>query len=97
MFDPLANASCVARFLRELHDERGDWLAAAGAYHSRTPEHATRYRAAFDAHRATAAHEGRIDVSTVVAQAPVPRANTFPLLTEPDGAPRLGSLVPTDG
>jgi hypothetical protein len=61
------------------------------------PEHATRYRAAFDAHRATAADEGRLDVSTVVAQAPAPRANTFPLLTEPAGAPRLGSLVPTDG
>lgn len=101
MFDPLANASYAARFLKDLHGETGDWSAAAGAYHSRTPEHATRYRGTFDAHRAAAiaagADEGRLDVGTAVAQAPAPRANTFPLLTDPAGAPRLGSLVPIDG
>ena len=36
-FDPLANASYAAAFLRDLGAELGDWSVAAGAYHSRTP------------------------------------------------------------
>ncbi|WP_376089055.1 lytic transglycosylase domain-containing protein [Roseomonas sp. CCTCC AB2023176] len=43
-FDPLANARYAARFLKELHGERGEWMAAAGNYHSRTPERAEAYR-----------------------------------------------------
>lgn len=52
MFDPLANARYAARFLGELHEEFGDWSRAAGAYHSRTPKFAGRYRARFDRIRA---------------------------------------------
>ncbi|WP_341212440.1 lytic transglycosylase domain-containing protein [uncultured Limimaricola sp.] len=37
-FDPAQNVDYAARFLRGLFDEFGDWTAAAGAYHSRTPE-----------------------------------------------------------
>lgn len=48
MFDPLANARYAARFLSELHAEFGNWSRAAGAYHSRTPKFANRYRARFD-------------------------------------------------
>ncbi|WGR61125.1 hypothetical protein E3U26_10590 [Paracoccus ferrooxidans] len=48
MFDPLENARYAARFLRQLHDETGDWRQAAGAFHSRTPVHAQRYLARFD-------------------------------------------------
>ncbi|MBL6457982.1 lytic transglycosylase domain-containing protein [Belnapia sp. T6] len=44
-FDPLANARYAARFLTELKSTRADWLAAAGAYHSQTPEYAAPYRA----------------------------------------------------
>lgn len=47
MFDPIANALYAARFLGELYQEKGDWNAAAGAYHSRTEEFATRYAARF--------------------------------------------------
>ena len=43
-FDPLLNARYAARFLRDLHAERGDWMVAAGHYHSRTPERAEAYR-----------------------------------------------------
>ncbi|WP_374434158.1 lytic transglycosylase domain-containing protein [Tabrizicola sp.] len=35
-FDPERNADYAARFLRGLHDETGDWLEAAGRYHSAT-------------------------------------------------------------
>jgi hypothetical protein len=51
MFDPTANADYAARFIAAHHAETGDWTEAAGRYHSRTEEHASRYRAAFEAHR----------------------------------------------
>ena len=44
-FDPLTNARYAARFLGELQASRGDWMAAASAYHSQTPEFAAPYRA----------------------------------------------------
>lgn len=48
MFDPDAGAAYAARFLGTLHAERGDWSAAAGAYHSQKPDRAGIYRARFD-------------------------------------------------
>jgi hypothetical protein len=48
MADPETGAVYAARFLRDLYGEFGTWSAAAGAYHSRTPEIAERYRARFD-------------------------------------------------
>ncbi|MGB3148763.1 MAG: transglycosylase SLT domain-containing protein, partial [Paracoccaceae bacterium] len=47
MFDPTANATYAARFLRDLYAEKGSWEVAAGAYHSRTPAYAERYAARF--------------------------------------------------
>ncbi len=52
MFDPQINATYAAKFLGELFREMGSWSRAAGAYHSRTPEYATRYAARFDRYRA---------------------------------------------
>ena len=43
--DPLSNARYAARFLTELQSSRSDWMAAASAYHSQTPEFAAPYRA----------------------------------------------------
>lgn len=43
MFQPDQNALYAANFLRELHTEFGDWVKAAGAYHSRTRKYADRY------------------------------------------------------
>ncbi|MRX50858.1 hypothetical protein GI374_10445 [Paracoccus sp. S-4012] len=48
MLDPLTNARYAARFLSDLHAETGDWRAAAGAFHSRSPAMARRYLARFD-------------------------------------------------
>jgi Transglycosylase SLT domain len=48
MFDPIENALYAAGYLSELFGETGDWSKAAGAYHSRTPEFADKYRARFD-------------------------------------------------
>ncbi|WP_421988995.1 lytic transglycosylase domain-containing protein [Roseococcus sp.] len=44
-FDPAANARYAARFLGELQAARGDWMVAAGHYHSQTPDLAQAYRA----------------------------------------------------
>ena len=45
-FDPAANADYAARFLRELWEGSagGNWMTAAGQYHSQTPELANAYR-----------------------------------------------------
>ena len=48
MFDPEWTATYAAQFLRTLYEERGSWSAAAGAYHSLTPELAQKYAARFD-------------------------------------------------
>lgn len=58
MFDPLENARYAARFVRDLYAETGDWRRAAGAFHSRTAVHATKYLARFDDLRATLKERG---------------------------------------
>ncbi|WP_035026785.1 transglycosylase SLT domain-containing protein [Gemmobacter nectariphilus] len=86
MFDPLENARQAAAFLADLHAETGDWTLAAGAYHSRTPELADRYRTRFETLLAALPPD----------RGPMPppaRHNAFPLLQ--GGAPSTaGSLVP---
>ncbi|MDO5706072.1 MAG: hypothetical protein Q4G49_13540 [Paracoccus sp. (in: a-proteobacteria)] len=52
MLDPVTNARYAAKFVRDLYRETGDWRAAAGAFHSRTPVHANRYLKRFDDLRA---------------------------------------------
>jgi len=47
MFDPGANARYAARFLSELKAEGRDWIGAAGAFHSRTPSFADKYKDRF--------------------------------------------------
>lgn len=42
-FDPEYNVSYAAHFLRTLYDSSGTWKKAASDYHSKTPEHGTRY------------------------------------------------------
>jgi len=108
MFEPLANAVYAARFLRSLYAERGSWEAAAGAYHSLTPEYADRYAARFAELRGKL--QGGPDqtipeIPDIVLAAygpggapppPVPQAprvNAYPLLQSGDGG-GLGSLVP---
>ncbi len=104
MFDPQANALYAARFLRRLEREFGDWEAAAGAYHSRTPELAERYVARFRSHLGTAndgpaggtkASEPKRQASARPTRRPPPAAAPYPLLAA-GAAPAMGSLVPGD-
>lgn len=88
MFNPLSNARYAAHFLAAQHQETGDWTRAAGRYHSRTAEHAARYRARFSAILAA--------LPTASGPRNVVDLDEFPLLARPA---RLGSLVslPTQG
>ncbi|WP_246138122.1 transglycosylase SLT domain-containing protein [Maritimibacter fusiformis] len=104
MFDPAANALYAAGFLQQLFAETGDWELAAGAYHSRTPDHAERYRARFASYRAMFLAEDALPLRvTAIAggtgggAAPPShaRVNTFPLL-QAGGDAAIGSLVPLD-
>ena len=106
MFDPRGNAMYAARFLRELYAELGSWDKAAGAYHSRTPEHANRYRATYQSHRARFLHEdgGEIPVLPALNDllpddlSPGPlrprreRVNNYPLFLAAGGG-EMGSLI----
>ncbi|WP_093036171.1 transglycosylase SLT domain-containing protein [Roseovarius azorensis] len=97
MFDPTENALYAAKFLAGLYAESGDWSAAAGAYHSRTPHYARKYRARFDRIRQTL-HElpetGPLPAPRLTETPRRHAENNFPLLL-PGAPPRTtGSLVP---
>ena len=86
MFDPVPNALYAARFLLELYEEKGSWEEAAGAFHSRTPEYADRYRARFAAFRAQFEQEDGLPL--VMARAPV---GNDPAATAGGDTPVLGT------
>lgn len=88
MFDPVRNARYAARFLAELYRETGDWMLAAGAFHSRTPEIAEGYRTRVAALRAALPES---ETSTPLHGNR--ETNGFPLL-QPGAAGSAGSLVP---
>lgn len=97
MFDPAANARHAAQFLAELARERNGWSSAAGAYHSRTPAFAERYRARFDAILEGLDPAGTSDVPAPLAspRSPPPVARyQHPLLQARDAPRTPGSLVP---
>lgn len=94
MFDPVLNAAYAAKFLKELYREFGDWSAAAGAYHSRTPTYAQSYTARFtkirNAISPNAPRGGQHDPPSNVLMSDVVNQ---PFIGRGDVA--MGSLVPT--
>lgn len=86
-FDPFINVDYAARFLLGLYAETGDWMHAAGAYHSRTPDRAEVYLASL--RRNVAVANDRIDAFRNVAGGVADRA-TRPLTVQaslPGAAP----------
>ncbi len=69
-FDPAVNVDYSARFLHSLYSETGDWMRAAGAYHSRTPARAEVYLASL--RRNVAVANDRIDGFHAIAGAASP-------------------------
>lgn len=97
MFDPQENAVYAARFLRQLYAELGSWPAAAGAYHSRTPNLADDYSGRFETVLAQLNHAPPASASP---SAPDPFTRTAnPLFVSEQGGSShvLGSLVPVSG
>ena len=95
MFEPIENARYAAEFLKRLYLEYGDWSNAAGAYHSRTPKFANRYKVRFD--RIHKQHPSAPDRDTETSHrlrfAEMPRQNNFPLLQHAGKPQTSGSLV----
>lgn len=90
MMDPRANALYAARLMAQLAKDDQDWVAAAGAYHSGTPEVAERYLARFKPIYAA------LDESTdtvAMATPDEPHQNGFPLLVRGTSG-SSGSIVP---
>ncbi|WP_353534181.1 transglycosylase SLT domain-containing protein [Cognatishimia sp. WU-CL00825] len=101
MFDPNANALYAATFLKQLYLETQDWSRAAGAYHSRTPKYALKYRARFDRFFAQIPTQDQTAVTPAATSKNIPptgalRPNRFPLLLANSAPSTLGSLVPAD-
>lgn len=89
MFDPQKNARYAAQFLAQLYAEKGNWIRAVGAYHSRTQEHATRYKKKF-----SEVHANLVSGDMSESHAVPANENQFPLLQHSNSRPSLGSLVP---
>lgn len=93
MFDPGANALYAARFLLQLKQEFGTWDAAAGAYHSRSPELSARY---LERVRSRLARPAPPASPTVADPAPGPDPARDSRVTwmQPGAPGQLGSLIP---
>lgn len=93
MFEPDRNAAYAARFLSRLYQELGSWDDAVGAYHSRTPEYAAKYKKAYSVHYAEITAGSGPVARSLVRRAGRTRSNNFPLL-KGDGETRFpGSLT----
>lgn len=91
MFDPDRNATYAADYLASHYQRTGDWITAAGAYHSATEAYATRYMARFSDMLDTLSP---LRLAAVLPQdtGGAVRQNRYPLLAGGQGAG--GSLVP---
>lgn len=96
MFDPTQNALYAARFLAELYNETGDWLEAVGAFHSRTPEYAERYKRKYQTILASLETTDVTSDQVAAVEVGQDRINTFPLLAPGTAKTAMGSLVPLE-
>lgn len=105
MFDPAPNALYAAKFLLKLYNEKGSWDKAAGAYHSRTLKHATKYEKRFKTYHAAIIANGKTNSleylasseslsSTLLPKVLKPRVNHYPLLQQNGETSGFGSLAP---
>lgn len=85
MFDPTENAIYAAKFIQSLKTPSASWEDAAGAYHSKTPVYAQKYRTRFGKILAALPSQDKLPGGAVLE-------NGFPLLTQGRGSSRMGSL-----
>ncbi len=94
MFDPDANALYAALFLKDLYGEFGDWVRAAGAYHSRTPKHARRYEVRFEQFLEDLSPLEEVVAVATKQPTATPKPNSYPLIQFAPQRGGLASLVP---
>lgn len=108
MFDPNSNALYAANFLKKLYLEKGNWTDAAGAYHSRTPKYANKYKARFSQihlkyhgninRYSSPVQPPKVDLTEISIESPTStKFNQFPLLQSSSSRKMsLGSLFPAE-
>ncbi len=94
MFEPKKNAIYAARFLESLFRETGNWLDAVGAYHSRTPKYAERYKRKYQTILASLDPPRQTTTSQLERRETPLRVNSYPLLSSRSAKAVMGSLVP---
>jgi hypothetical protein len=94
MVEPDTAAVYAASFLRDLYAELGDWSLAAGAYHSRTPHYASRYRARFDRILAGLGGSGAPLAGDFVAASAPATAPPRPVPQRQIAGPRIIAIAP---
>lgn len=77
-FDPVANVDYAARFLKDLYSRTGNWMKAAGSYHSFNEQARTRYLTRLTrnlevANASAPDFAKRLEGSVTLAAAPAPR------------------------
>ena len=85
MLEPRISGDYAARLLKDLYDETGDWMRAAGYYHSRTPERSQKYRKLI----ARAVSEISADTPVALMRAPVLTQAISPEKTDHSRNPAL--------
>lgn len=90
MLDPRTSGDYAARLLRSLYDETGDWMRAAGYYHSRTPKYANRYRKLI----ARAVSEISADAPVALRRAPHLAPKVTMAKARPSGIAPLAAALP---
>lgn len=94
MINPARNAVYAARYLQGKYADTQDWGLAAAAYHSGTPEFASKYQARFEAVLASLTPDALQTGTITVASDSIPaRPNAYPLLLAGQRG-SAGSLVP---
>lgn len=96
-FDPVSNADYAARFLTELWNTsaRGNWMTAAGHYHSQTPELADAYRQQVQAVFAGGTARTSPLLTLVSAHNPVsPLGSAQPTPSPGAPQPQQGRIIP---
>lgn len=97
-FDPVSNARYAAQFLTQLQAARGDWMVAAGHYHSHTPELAQAYRARVQAALPAAQARSAEDQALAGTNfASVAQPTTLSLSNRQERAQVLPMATPTAG
>lgn len=87
-FDPAANVDYAARFLVDLYRASGNWMAAAGSYHSQNDSERQQYLAALQTNLGVA-NGGMVGLLPGPAQMlpPMPRPGAAPRLELADALP----------